>query len=587
MNPVERIKSGKNKSIIHRATSHENRLKLHSEPELERSSTTATERFLEWAKTLIPLEKYRIFLSLFQFPVLTVELVDSIYTELSRVFHGRNRFSSFEFTDPLLEDDWNWYKDEAIELDKFMRTEGWQAAQTGINSLIVVDLPEEQNGNLPEPYFYLLPMGDVIAFDYDRNKKKIRWVAFKQDEERIAYIDEERYAVYNVTQDVYTAERDNMHGLNYCPVSFFWQDPISTKTPELKEAPISKHLSKLDWLLFFETSKHHLDLYAPYPIYSAYEQDCDFTDPQTGEYCDAGHLKSSDGAYSMVRHFEGAGGEFKIVKQCPVCRENSPVGVGSFISVPQPQMDGVDMRNPVQITTIDSGSLEYNVKEVVRLKEEIYLKTVGLGGEASREALNEKQVQAGFESKQSVLKNLKKNLEQAESFIVETACKLRYGEGFINVSIDYGTEFYVYNVKELYDQYKTAKATGLGDLVLDNIMDKINETEHLNNPVEAQRNTLLRHLEPYRHMTTSEVSNYYQKGIITDIKLLIIKLNFSNFVMRFERENGNVLEFGTQLEFDKKIEVIHSKFLEYASEQITTVEGSPEAGAEGGNSQND
>jgi hypothetical protein len=45
-----------------------------------------------------------------------------------------------------------------------------------------------------------------------------------------------------------------------------------------------------------------------------------------------------------------------------------------------------------------------------------------------------------------------------------------------------------------------------------------------------------------------------------------IKLNFANFVRRFEREYLNVLEFGYNMPFNSKINFITSKFNDYASE---------------------
>ena len=76
---------------------------------------------------------------------------------------------------------------------------------------------------------------------------------------------------------------------------------------------------------------------------------------------------------------------------------------------------------------------------------------------------------------------------------------------------------------------------------------------------------MLAELEPYRHLTRPEVLELYEKQLITEDELRI-KLNFANFVRRFERENTNVLEFGSQIPFSKKIEVITKKIYDYASE---------------------
>jgi hypothetical protein len=53
-------------------------------------------------------------------------------------------------------------------------------------------------------------------------------------------------------------------------------------------------------------------------------------------------------------------------------------------------------------------------------------------------------------------------------------------------------------------------------------------------------------------------------------------------VDRFERENINIIEFGSSLPLDKKISIINQKFIEYAKEQQSSIDlgriGSQDAG---------
>ena len=58
----------------------------------------------------------------------------------------------------------------------------------------------------------------------------------------------------------------------------------------------------------------------------------------------------------------------------------------------------------------------------------------------------------------------------------------------------------------------------------------------------------------------------------------MIKLNFEGFVMRFERENTDILEFGRELPLAKKIEVITNKFIDYVHEQKTVEQSNQAAG---------
>ena len=180
------------------------------------------------------------------------------------------------------------------------------------------------------------------------------------------------------------------------------------------------------------------------------------------------------------------------------------------------------------------------------------------------------QVEANFESRSSVLNSLKGNLEAARKFVDDTCCILRYGENFLGSSISMGTEFYIYSVNDLYAQYKQAKENGASEAILDSIGDQIIETEYRNDSQEMQRMLILKHLEPYRHYTFDELMKLQEKQLLNQDSLKI-KINFSTFVDRFERENTNIIEFGSQLEFDKKINIINEKFKDYVREQDNPV----------------
>ena len=159
-------------------------------------------------------------------------------------------------------------------------------------------------------------------------------------------------------------------------------------------------------------------MYGSYPIYSGYEQSCDFTNGENGDYCDGGFLKDKQGYYKL----DQAG----LLMRCPKCGDKRIVGVGSFIEIPVPDGDKQpDLRNPVQMLTVDRNSLDYNVSEEERLRTNIITAVVGTNEEiTTREALNEQQIKANFESQSTVLNRVKKGFEAAQKFVDETVCCL-------------------------------------------------------------------------------------------------------------------------------------------------------------------
>lgn len=552
------------RQAIQKAVNMQRRLRFHTETNVAVSDINQpTTIFLDWVRQLLPKDKLNIFLHLFKFPLSTPAVVEDVYRELERVFYSRNSSSSYQFTDSELAEDWSQYKKNNLNEPEVWKTTGWKRMQVSPNSILVVDLPQAQTSLRPEPYFYWLEIDAVIDYQTFRlDENQFEWLIFKQPEHRIAVFDDTSIRVYQLNEknEIQSLISEAKHDLGYCPARFFWSTQLNEKNKDLKKNPITKELSNLDWYLFFSISKQHLDLYAPYPIYSAYEADCNFENNETGDYCDGGFLRNAKGEYKILN--DGT------VEKCPCCSEKRIAGPGSFLEVPIPnQSEGVaDMRNPVQITTIDKDSLDYNVNECARLKNEIVISVVGSGGTVSeKEAINETQVTANFESKTSVLNALKTNFELAQKFVEDTVCKLRYGDAFISSSVNWGTEFYVFTVTELYSKYKQAKENGASNSELDAISQQILEVEYRNNPLVLQRMLILKQLEPYPHKTLDEVLKLYEKELLNE-NLVKLKINFSTLIEKFERENINIIEFASNKPMREKIDIINKKLLEYVTE---------------------
>lgn len=544
---------------------HQNRIRFHAQTELSASLAQPTADFLAFVSNLIPHDKFKLFKEMFRYPLKTNEVTGICFDKLSRVFDGRNPAFEYDFASPEDRDDWEDYRRSRLNEPEIWHTEGWERFKTDINSVLVVDLPEHQDGERPEPYFYWLPIDCVL--DWDGYGDDLDHIVFTTDhDKRIAVIDDTSYRIYtrDAGRNIGSLVSEHPHGLGFCPARFFWQDAISLRDPYIKQSVLTKELESLDWYLFFHISKRHLDLYGSYPIYSGYEQSCDFSNAENGDYCDGGYLKNKQGYYKL----DTAG----LPCRCPKCGDKRIAGVGSFVEVPIPVEGQPDLRNPVQMLSVDRSSLDYNVTEEERLKDDIIASVVGMQEEQmSTQAVNESQVRATFESQSTILNRVKKGFEAAQKFVDDTICRLRYGASFSGSVINYGTEFFIYSASELRERYKTAKESGASESELDALQNQIIETEYRTNPAKRHRLMLLSELEPYRHLTRDEMLTLYREGVVTSDELRL-KLNFMALIRRFERENTNILEFGSAIPYERKIEIIKATLDGYAKESATDKE---------------
>lgn len=561
----KRLRENRRGATVSKAVRHQNRIRFHAQTELSASLAQPTADFLAFVSNLIPHDKFKLFKEMFRYPLKTNEVTGICFDKLSRVFDGRNPAFEYDFASPEDRDDWEDYRRSRLHEPEIWHTEGWEHFKTDINSVLVVDLPEHQDGERPEPYFYWLPIDCVL--DWDGHGDDLDHIVFTTDhDKRIAVIDDTSYRIYtrDAGRNIGSLMSEHPHGLGFCPARFFWQDAISLRDPYIKQSVLTKELESLDWYLFFHISKRHLDLYGSYPIYSGYEQSCDFSNAENGDYCDGGYLKNKQGYYKL----DTAG----LPCRCPKCGDKRIAGVGSFVEVPIPVEGQPDLRNPVQMLSVDRSSLDYNVTEEERLKDDIIASVVGMQEEQmSTQAVNESQVRATFESQSTILNRVKKGFEAAQKFVDDTICRLRYGASFSGSVINYGTEFFIYSASELRERYKTAKESGASESELDALQNQIIETEYRTNPAKRHRLMLLSELEPYRHLTRDEMLTLYREGVVTSDELRL-KLNFMALIRRFERENTNILEFGSAIPYERKIEIIKATLDGYAKESATDKE---------------
>lgn len=562
------IAENKRAATLSRAKLHQMRIKFHTVKRVTTFNSPYISipltQFLAMVENILPHDKFVLFKALFRYPVKTNEITDVCFDKLSRIFDGRNAAFNYQFASTEQRDDWEEYRLNKLHEPEVWQTKGWEFFKSEINSVLIVDVPREQRTDRPEPYFYWLPIDDVITYRADETTGVMDFIVFRR-RDRIVVLDDATYRVWRdekkTGQINGEPEIETAHNLGYCPARFFWNEPISLDEPDVKASPLSGVLESLDWFEFFHISKRQLDLMGAYPILSGYEQSCDFTNAENGDYCDGGFLRDKQGHYRL----DMAG----LLLRCPKCGNKRIIGAGSFVEIPVPNAEEnqPDLRNPVQILKVDRDSLDYNVDEQKRLREEIITAVVGQDEiVTNRDAFNEQQVRANFESVTTVLNRVKKGFEAAQTWVDETICRLRYGNYFLSSKINYGTEFYLYSPDELRNRYKAAKDAGASESELDMMQKQILETEYRNDPTQLRRMMVLAELEPFRHLSRSEVSELFEKNLVSETDLRI-KLNFPNFVRRFERENTNILDFGMAIPYQRKIEIIMAEFRRYADEQ--------------------
>lgn len=568
---IEILKQPKNESGIAQGIKQNERLNFHCEPVQELDSlSTYKDKYFSWIDTILDKTKALRFRQMINMPLPTIEFMESVYDELSKMYDSQDKVFKIEMIDSELNDDSNKYL-SAIKHHQDWREKSFEHFKSKINCFIVIDMPSSQNNELyPKPYWYFLPIDKVHDVVINKNDE-VEYISYEIpvkssniEEKRIAIIDDQSYYVYlkYKDQDGWVEEINSPHstydevtgelieGLGYCPVTTLIKQSIRNSANTNKKGPATNSLGNLDWLLFWEISKKYLDSYGSWPIIVSYKQKCNYRN---------NYAECTDG----VLRYEKDGMPY--AEPCPKCSSPSLIGPGSRFEVDAPaSKDEVDLlaSDVIKFIEVSNDKLEYCVKELDRLKNELFINMVGFDGDIlQKEAINEDQVSSQFESRETVLRRWAIQIAEAEKFVIDTIMKLRYGAYFTNSIIDYGSIFYIKKVEDLMNDYEHAKKTGMPLYTLKQLRDQINRTRYKNNPELYQRNFILENLEPYPDYTINELKNL---GINeSDPDNFVLKLNFNNFISRFENENTNIIEFGKAIDFNQKINIIKSKLLSY------------------------
>ncbi len=541
------LEKPQNSAAILLARSDDERTVFHARPasKLEEAGSYAS-KFSELVKGIVTQpRKQATFFKLLQFPLPTRKQISRASDDLNRVFEAQDRYVGWEFTTPDTEEDFREYV-EAKKFDTFVKENIFNAIFERCNSLVVVDLPELQAfGEYPEPYAYLLPIANVVDMGLNSDKS-IEYCLFKISTDRFAAFDEGHFRIYSKgkdgeNKDTYTLQREVPHSLGYCPVNFIWHDQFGDAGIR-RLSPLFDALTDMDRLVMSDVFKEDLDLHAAYPYLYYLKEKCSYKD-EKGNMC----------ANGVIAYYED---ETPKTKPCPNNCQNSFAGPGTAFKITQPGIGEHALPTPAGFVTLQRDSLDYITEKVDAAKKELFHFLTGYEQEADKtKALNEDQVQSQFEARINKLIYWAEHLEKTHRWILETIARLRYGNEFLKVTVNYGREFYLETLQDALTAYQDARAKGLPMYLLEVLRRRVVRLLARNNDHELQRLTLLELLEPYPDVPLTSV----QQGT-PDYEL---KANFSRYVGQFERNNIDLVSFGSNGSIAKKLETIENELYSY------------------------
>ena len=557
---TETIKNPSNKKLIESVKKQESQLRVFTE-ELDESELNS-EIYWNELKSKMKTRSDKKFDRVFQFarfPLPVAQISDSILSDYFKVFDGKNRNFHIDGDRDvsLLK---KWVLDNDIE--KWIEENAKNVLKNKPCSFVVID--KDSTG---KPYLILIDSSRIVDAKFKSSNGQLEYISFlhsvdENGNKKFSVYDDETYWVFEKKSDsdTYGLISNNVHNIGYCPAIAFLSEPSNNKNYFKRRTAFSAALSKLEDWTMFDIFRNYVDHYAPFPVTEAPKKKCPNPDCQNGMITSEVVEDQSKPHITITKH-----------TKCDVCEaENGTLiypgtHIGINVQADKSLNDGSGV---FKMIFPDTDKMKYVPEKLDDLELEIRHKTVGLNYmQSMNDAMNQMQLKGSFASMESVLLRVKNELDILYKWIVITAAKTFYKDIVIKVDANFGTEFYLVNEEDLQKRFDNAKKIGLPLEEQLMIYIQLIETKYKGNPYKVERQKMLLQLDPMPLFTLTEVIDLNTKNFI-DAETLSMKINFLNFVNKFETENAPITQFGLNLEPSKRIEAIKNELDLYNKEVI-------------------
>jgi len=505
-------------------------------------------------------KKFERVIEFARYPLPVVQLCDSILNDYFKVFEGKNRFFNIE-GDRDVETLNQWISREKPSrwIEKFAK----QVFKNKPNSFAVVD--RDESGN---PYLVFVDSNRLVDAVFKDDEGNLEYIAFIHSQQKkddvittfFSVYDDATYYVFSKDSnaDAIVLESSNAHGIGYCPAKSFVKTTSNQKNKFKRRIAFSSALSKLEDWTIFDIFRNYVDHYAPFPVTEAPKRKCP-------------NPECNDGKVSEEIVDDPRSGSMKTIwTDCSACGGSDGgqhIYPGTHIGIKVQSDKSINDGSGVfKMIFPDVDKLKYVPEKLDDIELEVRFKTVGVNN-INSEAINELQVKGSFASMESILLRTKTELDELYKWIVSTVGKLMYKDIELDVDANFGTEFYLVSEDDLQKRYKMAKDSGFPMEELLMIYTQLIETKYKGNEVKIERQKMLLQLDPLPLYSITEAVSMKDKNIIDSFDLTL-KINFLNFITKFESENAPITQFGTNLEPYQRIEAIKKTLIIYTNENI-------------------
>jgi hypothetical protein len=481
--------------------------------------------FLNYVKSVFKTKNFLLFFKYLRKPLPSAKLVNNkIAPQLRRVFNAEN--SEFKYVVDGKDD---------IDYGKVLNINDFEQEIFGRmlfnhNSLVISDMTDGS------PYRYFINVSEVKSIQ-KTYAGKVKEIAFVGDIEHngetlsgYIYINDKSYEFYNKDLELVTSSD---HNLGHCPAHFI-SPKIVGEDWVLRESIFTYIREELEEYTFLKTLQKMTDPNGALPIVTKLDveivndNDVDSEDELT-----------SDNVMSSQRAAIGS--------------TNPPSGesilqAGSVFDVPMIEKEGggLDMeavKNFVNFHYVPVESLNYLKTRISEIEYSIVSTIVGGAIDGVVEgSKNETQIEEALTVLQNTLIYFADSFNSTRQASDNDMLMLKYGNSVREISIFYGSDFFLDTESTLYTNLARAE----NSIERKNLLSRINQNRYKGNENKLNRQKILYDLIPY--ISDKDFELAATRGV--DDVTFDYQTRFNYWISQFESKYGDVVTFFSMAEGD-------------------------------------
>jgi hypothetical protein len=474
--------------------------------------------FLNFVKSVFKTDNFLSFFRYLRKPLPSSKLINNkIAPQLRRVFNAEN--SEFKYIVDGAED---------VDFYKLLNIKEFEQELFGRmlfkhNSLVVSDMVE---GN---PYRYFIDISDVKSIEktYDG---KIKAVAFKGsiegiDEDGYIYIDNKKYSFFDKEYNEINVVE---HNLGRCPVHFI-SPKIIGEGWVVRESIFTYIREELEEYTFLKTLQKMTEPNGAIPIVT--QLDIEIEDS-----------KDIDGNEDEPSSNDMMSSQRAEIQSTNPQSGDSLLQAGSIFKVPvidkeDGSIDIETVKNLINFHYLPVEAMKYLQERIKEIEHSIIYTIVGGIIDGLKEgSKNELQVEESLSVLQNTLIYFADSFNYIRKLSDYDMLRLKYGDRVREISIFYGSDFFLDTESMLYNNLERSK----NPIERKSILIRINENRYRGNESKLNRQKILYDIIPY--ISDQEFEIALNAGRVSN-ETFELQTRFNYWISQFEALYGDIVSF--------------------------------------------